>query len=138
MNPLFAAAWVGVSLFTSLGANKNQAKLEQAQSMMQMEQQRLQVAEKAYERSKTFKQSTAMNLALSGMGFGGSTGFSATQGESFQNYIMDRNALANADKFSVMQHQFNVSASKVKKGANDVNSFLSAAGLAKDLGLFGK
>lgn len=136
MDPITAGLFVAASFTSSLISNKNQSKIENAQIKIQTEQARLQTAEAAYERTKQFRQNLSMNLAISGMGFGGVSGFRGIASQSISDYFSDTAALGRQDMFTELGAISNTAASKSNKFVNDVNAGTSAVSLASQLGLF--
>jgi hypothetical protein len=136
MDPLTAGLWVGASLLTSLSANRSQAKIEAAQVKMETENARLQAAEAAYERTKSFRQNMSANLALSGMGKGGVTGFRGIAAESISNYFQDIQSLTTQDLFAQVSGSVGRAINRSNKLKRDVSSLESAASLAEKLQLF--
>lgn len=136
MDPVTAGLWVGASLFMSLSANKSQARIEAASAKMEQEQARLQIAEQAYERTKTFKQNISANLALSGMGKGGLSGFRGVASQSISDYFADSQALTMQDAFAKLGGNVRRASNKANSLARNVSSLESAASLAAKLGLF--
>jgi len=136
MDPVTAGLWVGASLFMSLSSNKSQARIESASVKMEQEQARLQIAEQAYERTKAFKQSISANLALSGMGKGGLSGFRGVASESLSSYLQDSQALTMQDAFARLGGNVRKASNKANSFARNISSLESAASLAAKLGLF--
>lgn len=136
MDPITAGLFVAASFATSLNNARNSARIERSNIKLQTEQARLQTAEQAYERSKEFRQNLSYNLALSGMGKGGVSGFKGVAAESISDYFADVGALGRQDVFAQLSGQSALAGSKVKKRANVAQGAISAAQLASDLGLF--
>tara|TARA_R110000868_G_scaffold62001_2_gene187860 strand:- start:23 stop:454 length:432 start_codon:yes stop_codon:yes gene_type:complete len=136
MDPLTAGLFVAASFATSAIANRNQAKVEQASIKLQTSQAQLQASEAALERTKSFKTNIAMNLALSGMGFGSTTSFASTLAENTSNLTSDLTAINTGAQFAGLTGEANKALSKSKRFGNDATAALNAAKLAKDLGLF--
>lgn len=138
MDPVTAGYFVmaGISLTANLRGSKNQAKIEAANNKLQVEQARLQAAEQAYERTKSFRQNIATNLALSGIGKGGVSGFRNVASMSIADYFDDASALQRQDSFAQVSGQATKAAIKSNKLLRDVSSLESAASLASKLGIF--
>ena len=136
MDPVTAGLWVGASLFMSLSSNKSQARIESASAKMEQEQARLQIAEQTYERTKSLRQNVSANLALSGMGKGGLSGFRGVVSESLNSYLEDSKALTIQDTFSKHGGSVRKASNKANSLARNVSSLESAASLAAKLGLF--
>lgn len=136
MDPMTGALWVGASFVSSLMTNRSVAKTEQAQNRLNTEQSRLQAAETAYERTKNFRRNLSQNLALSGMGFGGVSGFRGITGQNTSDFLGDMAALGRQDTFAQLTGNANRALSKAKRFKNDVGAITNAASLASQLGLF--
>lgn len=136
MPPLLAALFVGASFVSSLSANKSQAKIQAAGIKMQVEQARLQASEAAYQRTREFRKNMSANLALSGLGIGGLTGFRGVMSESSADYLADIRALEQGAQFASLQGTSQLAATKANRFAQDASALFSAASLAQDLGLF--
>lgn len=138
MDGLTAGLWVAANFASSLISGKNQAKVQEAQVKMQTEQARLQASEQAYERTKQFRQNMAQNLALSGMGFGGVSGFRGLAGQNVSDYFADMGALGRQDMFAQLAGKAGFAQNKAVNFANTVSSFESSVSLADKLRLFKK
>lgn len=136
MDPTLAGLWIAASMFTSLRANRSQAKVENASINMEVEQARLQNTEMALERTRQLRQNMATNLALSGIGKGGVSGFRNVATQDMQSYFEDVSALTNRDVFAQISGQARRAGVKTNRLTRDVSSLESAASLATKLGLF--
>lgn len=138
MDPVTAGyfALASVKLVASLAGNKAQAKAETAQIKLQTEQARLQAAEQTYERTKMFRQNISQNLALSGIGIGGVSGFRGIAAESISDYFQDAKSLTNQDVFAQLSGNANKALSKSNNLLKNVSALESSASLADKLGLF--
>src|SRR5215216_6162528 len=135
MDPITAGLFIGASVGASLYASKNQAKIEAASIKMQTEQAKLQSSEAALERTKAFRSNLSNQLALSGMGYGSTTALATAGNLSFGNYMQDINAINAGTKFAVAAGESAFATSKSNRFLRDVNTVVSAAGLASDLGV---
>jgi len=135
MDPVTVGLFLAATLYQS-GKNKSAAKVEQANIKLETEQARLQAAEQAYERTRAYKKDISMNVALSGMGFGGVHGFRGISSEAAADYFSDIQALGRQDTFAQLTGNANKSLSRSKRQAGDVNTIVNAATLASQLGLF--
>ena len=120
MDPLTAAIFVGASFLTSAISNRNQAKVEQAQNLVQVEQTKLQAAEAANERARAFRQNISANLALAGKGFGGISGFRGIATRSAADFEQDLTAINQQANFAQISSTADVASTKIRKYANDV------------------
>lgn len=136
MDPITAGLFVAASFASSLITSRNQRKIEDASMNVQVEQARLQTAEAAYERTKQFRQNISMNLALSGMGIGGVSGFRGAAAQSASAYFADAAALGRQDVFAQLTGTSNKALSKAKRFSSLASGVIDAAGLASQLGLF--
>lgn len=138
MDPVTAGYFVlaGLSLTSNLSASKNQARIEEANTKMQVEQARLQAAEAAYERTKSFRANLSTNLALSGIGKGGLTGFRNVAASSAEDFLSDMQSLQRQDVFAQLSGQSSQAQIRSNKLLRDVSSLESTASLAKKLGIF--
>lgn len=136
MDPITAALFVGANFALSAYTGRQQMRMETANINLNLEQSRLQAAESAFELTKNYRKAESMNLALSGMGFGGTTGFTATSAENMANYLADSAALQRQGEFASLQAQSGRAISKVSNFAKNAQTILSSAQLAKNLGLF--
>lgn len=131
-----AALFVGANFAISAFTGKQQRRIETANINLNLEQSRLQAAESAYELSKNYRKNMSENLALSGMGFGGTSGFAATSAESTANFLADSAALQRQGEFAAVQAQSGLAVSKISNFARNANAVMSSAVLAEKLGLF--
>lgn len=133
-------AFIAAGLYTSLQSNKAQASIERANIKMQASQAGVKAAEEAYQRSRTFRQNVASQLAMGGMGFGGTMGAIAAQNESLANVNYDLAAIDKQQQFTQLAKQSGLTSSRINKYARDVQAFGAAAkqtsDLASKLGLF--
>jgi hypothetical protein len=136
MDAVTAGLFVAASFASGLYANKNQAKIEAANTNMQISQARLQTAEAAYERTKQFRENVSANLALSGLGVGGLSGFRNINAKNTTDYFADLAALGSQDMFTQALGYSKTAATKSKQFSSDINAGLDAFSLASDLGLF--
>lgn len=136
MPPLLAALFVGASFVSSLSANKSQAKIQAAGIKMQTEQARLQASEAAYQRTREFRKNISANLALSGLGVGGLSGFRGAFSESSSDYLGDIRALEQGAAFAGLQGESQKALTKATRFSQDASALFNAASLAQDLGLF--
>lgn len=136
MDPVTAGLFVAASFASSIMANKNQAKIEGASINMQTEQARLQIAEQSYEKAKQLKQNLSANLALSGLGVGGVSGFRGIASQTISDYFADQAALGKQDLFAQLSGNVAKATSKSNKFVNNAQAGLNAAQLSQQLGLF--
>ena len=136
MDPITAGLFVAASFATSLYTSKNQARIESANTNLQISQARLQTAEAAYERTKQFRENVSANLALSGLGVGGVSGFKGKNAQNTSDYFADIAALGTQDMFTEATGNVQRASTKSKQFSNDINAGLDAFSLATDLGLF--
>lgn len=136
MGPVVAGLFVAASFATSLYANKQAAKAEEASIKLQTEQAKLQASEAALERTKSFRQNVSQNLALSGMGFGSTTALATAYAEGFGAYMSDIGALNKQAQFAIAQGQAARAGSRAKKLGSDIGALESSVSLAMKLGLF--
>ena len=136
MDPITAGLLVGASFAASLYTNKQAARLNAAQTTLQVEQSRLQAAETALERTKAFRKNISANLALAGAGYGGHTGFRGIAAESASDYFADVNALRTQDLYNQISGTAAYAGNKGEKFAKDVVAGANAVTLASQLGLF--
>ena len=100
MDAITAGLFVAASFASSLYTSKNQARIESANTNLQVSQARLQTAEAAYERTKQFRENVSANLALSGLGIGGVSGFRGKNAQNTTDYFSDIAALGTQDVFT--------------------------------------
>jgi hypothetical protein len=136
MDPMTGALLMAASFATSLISNRVQAKTQQAQIKAQTEQTRLQAAEATLERTKQYRKNLSTNLALSGVGVGGVSGFRGISSENTADYLADVGALGRQQQIAVITGSANRALSKANKLAGDVNAITNAAKMASELGLF--
>jgi len=136
MDPLTAGLFVAASFAASVYTSKQQAKIEESNVQADLANKRLQTAEATYERTKQFRENMATNLALSGMGFGGVSGFRGIASQNISDYFADVAALGNQDLFSIASAQSSRAASKTNRISRDISSLTDAASLATKLGIF--
>ena len=136
MDPITAGLFVAASFATSLYTSKNQARIESANTNLQISQARLQTAEAAYERTQQFRENVSANLALSGLGVGGVSGFKGKNAQNTSDYFADIAALGTQDMFTEATGNVQRASTKSKQFSNDINAGLDAFSLATDLGLF--
>lgn len=136
MDPITAGLFVAASLGASLYANKSELRTNAAAQKIQIEQSRLQGAEQAFERTKGLRQNLSANLALSGTGYGGTSGIKGITAENISDYFADVNALNNQDLFLQVGGVAQSAANKADKFTKDVVGVSNAAILASQLGLF--
>lgn len=138
MIPVVMAAFAAASLAVNLMNNKSQGKIEKANASMEASQAQLQASEAALARVKSFREATAMNLAMQGMGVGSTTGFAASQNESLSNVEADIAALQRGAKFAGITGKTKKMASDINRRSNDIGATINSVKLASDLGLFKK
>lgn len=138
MDPITAGLFVAASFATSAFANKNQSKIEGAALKTEIAQSKLQNAESAYERTKQFRKSISANLALSGAGYGGVSGFRGVAAEESEDYFADMASLKNSDLFSSAAATSGQAANRAKRFSRDLNAVGDSTQLASQLGLFTK
>jgi hypothetical protein len=136
MDPLTAGLFVAASFASNLYTSKQQAKIESSALTAQLAQQKLQIAEATYERTRQFRENMSNNLALSGMGVGGVSGFRGVAAQNISDYTQDIAALGNQALFSTVQAQASRGYSKASRLSRDVSSLTDAALLATQLGIF--
>lgn len=136
MDPLTAGLFVAASFASNLVSGRNQSRIEAASTNMQIAQSKLQSSEAAYERTKQFRQNLSSNLALSGLGIGGVSGFRATTAQNVTDYYGDIAAIGTQDLFNQASGNANRAANKARKFNRDINAFSDATTLAGQLGLF--
>lgn len=136
MDIMTAALFVGANFAISAYTGKQQMRIETANIKLNLEQSRLQAAESAYELTKNYRKAESMNLALSGMGFGGTTGFAAASAENTASYLADSAALQRQGEFAAVQALSGKAVSKISNFARNTNAVMSSAVLAEKLGLF--
>tara|TARA_R110000868_G_scaffold56650_2_gene175188 strand:- start:343 stop:786 length:444 start_codon:yes stop_codon:yes gene_type:complete len=136
MDPITAALFVGASFASSVISNKQQARAENAAISLQQSQAKVQAAEAALDRTEAFRLSASSNLALSGMGVGGTGSLALAQNLGFANYSSDINAINRNAQFVSLGGEANKALSKSKRFANNVAAVESAASLASKLGIF--
>ena len=136
MDPITAGIFVAASLGTTLLANRSEAKAAGTANMLQTEQAQLQAAESAYERTKALRRNLSANLALSGAGYGGTSGFRGVAVESITDYFADISSLQFQGKFGNVAGASTAAQIKSSKFGKDVVAGANAAQLASQLGLF--
>lgn len=136
MDAITAGLFVAASFASNLYTSKSQAKIEESNLTAQLAQQRLQTAEATYERTKQFRQNMATNLALSGLGIGGVSGFRGVAAENISDYFSDVAALGNQDMFANLSAQSAKAQIKANRLSRDVSAITDAASLAGQLGIF--
>lgn len=138
MDPITAGLFVAASFASSLVSNKNQATVAESQNKLQIEQSRLQTAEAAFERTKQFKQNLSLNLAYTGIGVGGVSGFKGVMAQNVQDFAADQASLGRQDLFAQLTGTANRALNRAKNFTNAASSVIDAATLSRQLGLFDK
>lgn len=136
MDPITAGLLVGASFATTVFTNRQSAKIEASNIKLQVAQARLQSAEQAYERTKAFRKNLSANLALSGAGYGGQSGFRGIATESTSDYFADIGALTTGDLYAQASGQAAYASNKASLFSKDVVAGANAVSLASQLGLF--
>lgn len=136
MDPVTAGLFLAASFATSLYTSKAQAKIEASAIETDLANKRLQTAEATYERTRQFRENMATNLALSGKGIGGVSGFRGIAATNISDYFADVAALGTQDLFNQVSAQTARASSRSNRLARDVSGLTDAATLAGQLGLF--
>ncbi len=136
MDPVTAGLFVAAGFAASLYTSKNQARVEAASINLEVEQARLQASERAYERTKAYREEVSANLALSGMGVGGIGGYKAVLSDSSGSLGADLKSIGTGASFAMAQGQAAYATSKSNRFRRDLDATMTAASLAGDLGLF--
>jgi len=126
-------AFVAAGLYSSLQSNKAQASIERANIQLQSSQAGVKAAEQAYERSKTFRQNISSQLAMGGLGFGGTMGLVAAQNESLSNVNYDLASIAKQQQFTALSTESALASSKINKYTRDAGAYGNAAKQTSDL-----
>ncbi len=138
MDAITAGLFVAASFASNLYTNRSKNKLEASALKMQLAQSKLQAGEAAYERTRSFRETMSSNLALSGLGVGGVSGFRGVAAQNISDYFADISAIETQDLFSSAAGGAQKASNKAKKFARNVSAGSDAATLASQLGLFGK
>lgn len=138
MDPLTASLFVAASFASNIYSSRNQARVEEASINAQLAQSRLQSAEASYERTKQFRQTMSSNLALSGLGIGGTSGLRNVNAQNISDYFADVAAIGNQDMFSTLQATTSRATSQSNRFVRELGAVSDAATLASQLGLFSK
>lgn len=136
MDPVTAGLFLAASFATSLYTSKAQAKIEASAIETDLANKRLQTAEATYERTRQFRENMATNLALSGKGIGGVSGFRGIAATNISDYFADVAALGTQDLFNRVSADTARAVSKTNRLARDVSALTDTASLAAQLGIF--
>lgn len=136
MDAVTAGLFVAASFASNLITNRNQSKLETVNLKAQLAQAKLQSAEMAYERTKSFRQTLSANLALSGLGVGGVSGARGANAQNISDYFADISALQTQDLFNSISGKAQKASIKGRSFKRTLSAIGDATELANQLGLF--